>query len=150
METSDRAPGDEAGPLDSFLALMDAAWAVAASLVRDRAFGHLTPSQFAVLAALRHDGSLSQTGLAGRIGKSTGNLVTIINNLQKQGLVIRARLKTDRRVVNVILTEKGRQVVEELIPRHAMAIARAMSVLPESEQGELRRLCRSLSLHSSR
>lgn len=150
MGTRFQGPEDEVRSLNTFIALMRAAQSVSASLARDRAFGNLTRYQLGVLEALYHLGSLSQTELAGKILKSTGNMVTIINNLQKQGLVIRARLKTDRRVVKVVLTEKGRQAVEEVLPHHVRTITKAMSVLSDEEQDELRKLCRTLGLRQAK
>lgn len=146
MGTRYQGTEDEVRCLDTFIALMRATQSVSSTLTREKAFGNLTRFQLGVLEALYHLGSLSQTELAGKILKSTGNLVTIINNLQKRGLVIRARLKTDRRVVKVVLTEKGRQVVEEILPHHVRTILKAMSVLSETEQDELKRLCHTLGL----
>lgn len=57
----------------------------------------------------------------------------------------RERGVEDRRYTTVTLTEEGRQLVEELFPRHAAAITEEMSALKE-EQAEVARLCRKLGL----
>ena len=49
----------------------------------------LTVSQFGVLEALYHLGSMCQRDVARKVLKSTGNITTVIDNLEKRGLVER-------------------------------------------------------------
>lgn len=144
MGTKYTGTPEQGRALDAFIALMRAANAVSQRLSRQKAFGDLTTSQFGVLEALMHLGPLSQRELADKVLKSTGNLVTVIDNLQKRGLVERQRSTADRRVIHVSLTPAGRKTIEGLFPAHVEAIVRALSPLDDRAQAELKRLCREL------
>lgn len=68
----------------------------------------------------------------------------VVDNLEKRGLVKRQRETEDRRFITIHLTEKGRQMISEIFPRHVAAIVEEMGILTASEQEELDRLCRKL------
>ena len=57
----------------------------------------LTESQFGVLEVLLHLGPLCQRELGQKILKSSGNITMVVDNLEKQGLVLRQRDNRDRR-----------------------------------------------------
>jgi MarR family 2-MHQ and catechol resistance regulon transcriptional repressor len=110
-----------------------------------REFG-LTESQLGVLEALKHLGPLAQGELCRKILRSGSNLTTVVDNLEREGLVQRARDESDRRIQIVHLTDKGRELVERALPAHVEGITRTMAVLEPDEQRELGRLCRKLGL----
>src|SRR3712207_9293511 len=60
--------------------------------------------------------------LAAKHLKSRNNFTTVIDNLEKQGLVRRERDRQDRRAVTVYLTDAGRARIEETFPRFVEAI----------------------------
>lgn len=104
----------------------------------------LTHTQFAVLEALYHLGTLSQVVLARKLLKSTGNMTTVLQNLEKRGLITRERDAHDQRVMQVTITAAGRRLVECVLPAHVRGIVDALSVLSAGEQETLGALCRRL------
>ena len=77
----------------------------------------LTFSQWTTLVAL-HDGRITTAGdLAHNICHDAGSLTRLIDQLEKRGFVARARSESDRRVVTLALTPRGRTMVESLRPR---------------------------------
>jgi len=77
----------------------------------------LTFSQWTVLMALREWRESTAAELARGICHDAGSLTRMLDQLEKRGLVTRARSETDRRVVALALTAKGRALVESLLPR---------------------------------
>lgn len=146
MGTRYQGTETEVRALGAFVTLMRATSSVTGAIQRLSAFGDLTQSQFAVLEALLHVGPLSQRAIAKKILRSSGNLVTVIDNLERDGLVQRRRSTEDRRVVHVHLTDAGRSRIEAIMPSHVAAIVDAMAVLDPEEQETLQRLCRRLGL----
>jgi len=71
-------------------------------------------------------------------------MTTVVDKLERRGLVKRERNERDRRVVKLSLTEVGRQVIEEVLPQHIQAIIEEMSILTPDEQETLSRLCRKV------
>jgi DNA-binding MarR family transcriptional regulator len=63
-----------------------------------------------------------------------------LNNMERKGFVRRLRNRTDRRVVNVFLTERGRALRRELLPLAADVNDIAVRGLSVDELGRLRAL----------
>jgi MarR family transcriptional regulator, 2-MHQ and catechol-resistance regulon repressor len=132
--------------LSVFVKLMRAADTVATNVHRHLQAQGLTPSQFGVLEALWHLGPLHQRQIGRKILKSHGNVTTVLDNMERQGWVVRKRQAEDRRFVTVELSDTGRELISKLFPDHTTAISRELSVLSTEEQLELARLCRKLGL----
>src|SRR5512140_2890430 len=89
----------EARTLDTFVKLTRCTNALLARLAERETIANLTPSQFAVLEALLHLGSMTQGEISGKVLKSVSNITTVIDNLERDGLVCRVRDTQDRRVI---------------------------------------------------
>lgn len=77
----------------------------------------LSFSQWTTLVAL-HDGRITTAGdLAHNICHDAGSLTRLVDQMEKRGLVTRQRSESDRRVVTLGLTARGRALVEALAPR---------------------------------
>jgi MarR family 2-MHQ and catechol resistance regulon transcriptional repressor len=137
---------DEQLPLAVFVKLMRAADTVESNVHRHLQVHGLTSSQFGVLEALLHLGPLHQRQIGRKILKSHGNVTTVLDNLERQGLVVRRRQAEDRRFVTVELSQSGKELISRIFPGHAAAIAEELGILSIQEQKELARLCRKLGL----
>jgi len=135
---------EEERVLDAYIKLRRAVNAVTACEAEVMRSAGLTESQFGVLEALLHLGPLCQKDLAAKILKSTGNLTTVVDNLERRDLVQRRRDGDDRRVVTVLLTDEGRRLIDSAFPRHVTALVDAFAVLTADEQQQLATLCRRL------
>jgi MarR family 2-MHQ and catechol resistance regulon transcriptional repressor len=113
--------------------------------VHNHFLGELTVSQFGILEALYHLGPMAQKELAGKILKSPGNITTIINNLEKNGLVRREVKSDDKRYYTVHLTLAGTSTIERIFPAHADIVLNRMSILTKTEQHALADLLKKLS-----
>ncbi len=56
----------------------------------------------------------------------------------------------DRRFIAIHLTESGHELIEQVFPSVMAAIVNEMSILKESEQDELAKLCRFIGLQEER
>jgi len=130
--------------LDTFIKLSRCHDSVFARLAERNTIGDLTFSQFAVLEALYHLGSMTQGEISGKILKSTSNITTVIDNLERDGLVRRERDTNDRRVIHIHLTKADTDKLEAVFPNHVAALVEIFSVLSASEQQTLGVLCKKL------
>ena len=135
----------ETAALDAYVKLMRASESVTARAHVVLPEG-VTITQFAALEALLHRGPLFQTELALKLLKSGGNLTLVVDNLERDGLVVRERDAADRRRIRVALTAKGRTFITSLFPRVAASLAHQFSALTQTEQATLARLCKKLGL----
>src|SRR4051812_30922531 len=114
MATRHQGPARDRRALDAYIALMRAA-----ESVTTRAHGHLsgaklTVGQFAALEALHHLGPLRTTDLARKVLRSPGNMTTVLDNLERSGLVRREQERSDRRCTTVSITARGGALMREL------------------------------------
>lgn len=68
---------------------------------------NLTPEQYLVMDILWDQGTLSQQAIADIIQKDKNSVTKFIDSLEKKGLVYRTVNKDDRRINNIIVSEKG-------------------------------------------
>lgn len=150
MPTAHEGTADEVQALDSFIKLVRSVDSLTAALHPriQREFG-LTESQFGVLEVLMHRGPLPLGHLCQKLLTSGSNLTTVVDNLERDGLVKRVRDASDRRVQVLHLTDGGRELIERAFPAHAARITALMGALTPDEQATLGLLCRKLGRAAS-
>lgn len=130
--------------LDVYIKLMRAAESVTSRINAHLRDHSLTVSQFGVLEALYHLGPMCQSDLARKILKSSGNLTTVIDNLERDALVERQRSAADRRMVSVRLTAKGHALIADIFPPHVAGVVDVFATLTPAEQAALGDLLRKV------
>ena len=117
-----------------FIALNRASQWVNAHIDKDiRGFG-LNRTEFGVLELLYHKGSQPLQQIGGKVLMSSGNITYVVDKLEQKGLVRRRACTEDRRLVYADITDSGRQLIEDVFPKHAEVIHRAVSGLNEEEK----------------
>jgi MarR family 2-MHQ and catechol resistance regulon transcriptional repressor len=144
MATRHQGTAAEKRALDAYIKLRRAVNSVSLREGEVMRASGLTESQFGALEALHHLGPLCQRELAGKVLKSAGNMTTVVDNLERRGLVTRRREGGDRRVVTVHLTDSGGTLVREVYPRVVEVLMEMFSALSAKEQEQLAALCRRL------
>jgi len=144
MPTHYKGTPEEIRALNTFVKLTRANDSLLNRLSNRGTQDKLSPTQFGVLEALYHLGTMCQGELSAKLLKSSGNITLVIDNLEKRGLVRRVRDDNDRRMIQMLLTDQGRELIAELLPGHVASIVEEMSALEPHEQEELGRLCRKL------
>jgi DNA-binding MarR family transcriptional regulator len=97
----------------------------------------ITAPQLVCLNAICQNGSLTTTQIAGRVHLSPSTVVGILDRLEKQELIQRARDTKDRRLVNVTATDEGRRLVEHAPSLLQDRLANALQSLPDLEQATI-------------
>lgn len=144
MATRYRGEIKEVASLDVYIKLMRASTSVLNQVVPRLQKAGLTFSQFGVLEALYHLGPLCQKELGDKLLQSGGNITMVVNNLERQGLVVRLRDEIDKRYMVVHLTWRGTQRIQELFPLHLQDLVNAFEVLSSEELETLNDLLRKV------
>jgi MarR family transcriptional regulator, 2-MHQ and catechol-resistance regulon repressor len=105
----------------------------------------LTPPQFYVLATIGYAGGLPFGEIGAKMMVTVSNLTGIVDRLEEKKLVSRKRDENDRRVVHVVLTEKGAKLYKSTIPLFEKSISQIFSSLDKPQQKELSALLRKLN-----
>ncbi|MEZ4671381.1 MAG: MarR family transcriptional regulator [Anaerolineae bacterium] len=144
MGTKYQGTTAEVRALNTYIKLSRAAESVIGRTTEHLNNYDLTLSQFSVLEALYHLGTLTQVELARKLLKSTGNITTVLQNLEKRALIGRQRDANDQRYVMVSITDSGRSLIAGIFPGHVRGIVDEMHKLTPAEQETLATLCRKL------
>lgn len=144
MATRYRGDVKEVSSLDVYIKLMRASTSVLNQVVPRLQKAGLTFSQFGVLEALFHLGPLCQKELGDKLLQSGGNITMVVNNLERQGLVVRLRDEIDKRYMVVHLTWRGTQRIQELFPQHLQDLVQTFEVLSPQELATLNDLLRKV------
>lgn len=103
-----------------------------------------------VLFTLRRSGPpyrLSPTAIADALLVPTGTMTNRLDRLERQGLIERVPHPTDRRSMEVELTDHGRRVVDDAVTRHVANEEEMLAPLSERERATLDRLTARLLQH---
>lgn len=146
MKTEEEYGKSKALALDTFIKLVRASVVVTKKSEESiRSFG-LTSAQFGVIEALGHLGDMSVGKLCEKMLITGGNMTLVLDNLEKQNLVERVANPKDRRALNIMLTQQGKKLFDEIFIKHAGHIEKIMNVLSEEEQKQLGSLLKKLGL----
>ena len=92
------------------------------------------------LRALWHQNGLTQRELAQIVGTTEPTAMTAIAQMERKGIITRVKNSTDKRRINIYLTERGRSLEAILIPRALEVTANAAVGLSLIDQQELMRM----------
>jgi MarR family 2-MHQ and catechol resistance regulon transcriptional repressor len=146
MGTKYKGTKKEIVALNSFIKLTRAADSVRSRAIRFLNESGITESQFYVLDAIYHYGSLNQKEIGEKVFRSGGNITLVIDNLEKQDLVKRVRGKEDRRFFTIHLTKAGKNQMDKLFPKFLSAVVYEMKSLNEADQVKLQKYCKMIGL----
>jgi len=109
----------------------------------------LTPPQFYVLATIGYAGGLPFGQIGAKMMVTVSNLTGIVDRLEEKKLVLRKRDEDDRRVVHVVLTEKGAKLYKSTLPLFEKSVSEIFAPLDSTQQKELSALLRKANPESS-
>ncbi len=101
----------------------------------------ITPQQFNILRILRgsHPKPLSTQAIRERMLEKMSDTSRIVDRLLVKGLVKKVTCQSDRRLVDIIITDKGRKLLERIDLRES-DLDNIVSGLSEKEAEQLNRL----------
>lgn len=98
-----------------------------------KTFG-LTAPQLLILRSIRNEYAATASNLARNISLSQATVTNILDRLEKRGLIRRYRSTEDKRKVNVLLTEKGVELLKRAPGPFQESFIEKFRKLPEWEQ----------------
>ena len=109
-------------------------------------------ASFDVLATLRRNGpphELTPSQLARCMLVTPGAVAQRMNRLEAAGLITRTHSTADRRIITVALTDRGKSLVDDVLPDHMSNEERMLSDLSEADRETLAGLLRRLLVSQS-
>ncbi|MCD9022135.1 MarR family winged helix-turn-helix transcriptional regulator [Cohnella silvisoli] len=134
--------------LDLFIALNRAIQWINAHADRDIKRYGLNRTEFGVVELLYHKGSQPLQQIGGKVLMSSGNITYVVDKLEQKGLVKRRASEEDRRLIYAEITDAGKQLIEEVFPKHAMVISQAVNGLSDDEKKVASQLLKKLGKYA--
>jgi DNA-binding MarR family transcriptional regulator len=135
MRTTDPIPAPAGATLASDFRM--ATFRLARRLRSERAVDTMSDGQFGVLAALTAHGPHTLGELAERERVSAPSMNRTVNCLEESGYISRTPDESDRRKVNIDLTDAGRAVVAETVRRRDSWLEHALDELEPAQRDVL-------------
>ena len=98
---------------------------------------NLTLGQFAVMEALYSKGRLSTGEVMEKILSTSGNIPVIVKNLEKDGFITRKQDESDKRRFILDLTDKGKDLMDEIVPENLKFMDELISLWDDEDKKEL-------------
>lgn len=101
-------------------------------------FSSLTIHQLHILKAIRKKCKVNLTSLCSELNLSKGCMSLTINKLVEEGYVLRKENLSDRRNIEIMLSEKGEKILDETVQKSRQIFNLLTSSLREDELAEIR------------
>ena len=98
---------------------------------------NLTFNQFKVLEVLYHLGDLNIGSITKLTMSTPGNTTVVVRNLKRDEWITSVKDPNDSRASILSITQKGREIIEEVFPTHASNLTKVMEVLSDDELNTL-------------
>lgn len=112
---------------------------------RSLARHELSPGRFGLLMLIAQNPGLTQSRLAEAIQLDRSSMVPILDRLQAEGLVERRDSPSDRRSYEVLITVKGRNLLDRALPLVQQHEERIVQGLSKAERTELLDMLRRIA-----
>lgn len=97
----------------------------------------LTTLQCGVLECLYLKGDMRINDLIERLISTSGTMTVVIRNLEKAGYITKKNFVDDRRACIITLTENGKKLIKEILPKKQIQINDFADTLTDEEKAEL-------------
>jgi DNA-binding MarR family transcriptional regulator len=118
--------------------------------VRRWSSGRLSMVNLHVLMALAHGGPMPMHAIAESLDVSQASTTGIIDRMEVLGYVTRGRDDTDRRVVNVALTEAGHELIADMASERRERLTQLLATMADDDLAALTRGLHALRLARER
>jgi DNA-binding MarR family transcriptional regulator len=110
----------------------------------------LKPRQVFILDVLNQDGPVGQRELGEVLGVDHSLLVTLLNPLDRAGLIERQRSEEDRRRHHVLITPTGKRKLAKVLATVKQVQAEFLAPLDDRSQDDLRQMLQAVRSQYSR
>ena len=125
-----------------------AALHIIGAFMQNMAAFDLRPAEFSVLSLIRHNPGITSRQLCAALSILPPNLVVILKQFEKRGLIARKPHPTDGRAIGLSLTDKGETLVAAAEEVSAASDLSATQSLTAAERKTLTRLLQKIYLQT--
>ncbi len=147
MEKSNNLSEQELS-LKLFVVLNRALEAVEKQSIKDIKSYGVNLTEFAVLELLYHKGEQPIQKIGQKVLLASSSITYVVDKLEEKKFIRRRACPSDRRVTYAGLTPEGKELMDEIFPKHAAAMNDIMGGLTKEEKVTVIELLKKLGYHA--
>ncbi|MCU9615042.1 MarR family transcriptional regulator [Caldibacillus lycopersici] len=148
MDTTEQFEKESALSLKLFVVLTRALESIEKQVVNNIKSYGLNLTEFGVLELLYHKGDQPIQKIGQKILLASSSITYVVDKLEEKHFLSRKACPNDRRVTHASITDEGKQLIEEIFPKHAEALNEIMGGLNAKEKELMIDLAKKLGLHA--
>lgn len=129
-----------------FRVWLKASKAIMENIIKDVESHNLSRENFMILELLYSKGPHPVQKISEIFSIPSGSITYVVDKLEKKSLVARQPNPNDRRASNVVLTEEGRTLFDEIFPKHVATISQNFSFITDDEKVQLIELLKRVGM----
>jgi len=146
--SSEKITQDSDLSLKLFVVLNRALQSIEKQVIKDIKNHGLNLSEFAVLELLYNKGDQPIQKIGEKVLLASSSMTYVVDKLEKKEYLKRRACPNDRRVTYATLTEKGKQLMDDIFPEHEKAIDHIMGGLNSEEKESMIDQLKKLGYHA--
>lgn len=108
----------------------------------------LNPTEFAVLELIYNKGEQPIQKIGEKVLIASSSITYVVDKLEKRALLKRRPCPDDRRVTFAVISEEGKELMNQIFPKHKLAIQEILSGLDEEEKEYMIQQLKKLGYHA--
>lgn len=134
--------------LKLFVVLTRAVQTITKQVEKDIKTYGMNATEFSVLELLYHRGDQPIQKIGEKVLLASSSMTYVVDKLEKKEWIVRRPCSEDRRVVYAAITEKGKEVMDEIFPKHQAFVHHLLSGLASEEKEQLIEQLKKLGLYA--
>jgi MarR family 2-MHQ and catechol resistance regulon transcriptional repressor len=115
------------------------------SIIREDVRCHgLNTSEFGALEVLYHKGPLPVQAIKEKVLIASSSMSYVIERLLVKDLITKIISPKDNRVHHVHLSQKGKDLMDEIYPKHVQTLRQTLNILTNEEELQLQNLLKKI------
>ncbi|MBU8565293.1 MarR family transcriptional regulator [Virgibacillus pantothenticus] len=120
--------------LKAFVVLIKASKALQDHVMEDIKNYGMKTSEFTILETLYHKGKQTVREISNSVLIKTGSITYVIDRLEEKGMLQREHCQKDRRVVYIDITDEGKNLMDEIFPKHQKVIEELFTDISDEQK----------------
>ncbi|MBC5636776.1 MarR family transcriptional regulator [Ornithinibacillus sp. BX22] len=149
MDNTNHFDENQVASLKLFVVLSRAIQAIEKQITQNVKGYGLNLTEFAVLELLYHKGEQPIQKIGQKVLLASSSITYVVDKLEEKNYLTRKACPTDRRVTFAVISESGKELMDEIFPHHAKAIRDIMGGLTVEEKKIVIDLVKRLGLYAN-
>ncbi|WP_396019917.1 MarR family winged helix-turn-helix transcriptional regulator [Bacillus sp. SD088] len=110
----------------------------------------LNPTEFAVLELIYNKGEQPIQKIGEKVLIASSSITYVVDKLEKKKLLERKPCPNDRRITFATITAKGKELMDDVFPKHSLAIQKIVAGLDVDEKKQMIEQLKKLGFHAQK